>query len=59
MTQKLTSVSETLLIALYAKFPETQRQDGLLKDEKVIDIAERLNCDFGKFSKDIWSSQTY
>lgn len=49
---------ETLLIPLYCKFLEVQRQDGLLKDDKVVEIVQQLNCDFNKFaSSNTWSSQ--
>jgi O-methyltransferase involved in polyketide biosynthesis len=55
--EKLTGVSETLLIPLYAKFLETQRKDGIIKDEKSIEVVNKLYFDYEKFSKGFWSTQ--
>ena len=51
MTQ-FTGVSETLLIPLYARFLETQRSDGIFKDEKAVEAVSKLNIDFNKFRDD-------
>ena len=42
---KLTNVSETMLITLWAKAEETKRADALLHDEKAVEY------DFSKFNK--------
>ncbi|MEH2080295.1 MAG: class I SAM-dependent methyltransferase [Nostoc sp.] len=55
--EQLTGVSETLLIPLYAKFLETQREDGIIKDEKSSEIINQLNLDLKKFSQGFWSTQ--
>lgn len=54
---KLTGVSETLLIPLYAKFLETQRKDGIIKDEKSLEVVNQLDFDLNKFSQNFWSTQ--
>ena len=56
MTQ-FTGVSETLLIPLYARFLETQRTDGIFKDEKAIEIVQKLNLTFDKFRDDFSITQ--
>lgn len=48
---KLTNVSETMLITLWAKAEETKRADALLHDEKAVEIMEKIEYDFSKFSK--------
>ncbi|MBE9016510.1 class I SAM-dependent methyltransferase [Chroococcidiopsidales cyanobacterium LEGE 13417] len=55
-TAKLTGVAETLTITLYARSVETLRQDAILKDEKAVEIAEKLDYDFEKYSQG-WASQ--
>jgi O-methyltransferase involved in polyketide biosynthesis len=52
--EKLTDVSETLLISLYARSLETKRVDSIIKDEMSIEIAKQI--DFSKFSS-MWSTQ--
>lgn len=44
------------MITLYARSVETQRADSLLSDSKAVEIAERTNYDFSKYSKG-WASQ--
>ena len=39
---KLTNVSETMLITLWAKAEETKRADALLHDEKAVEIMEKI-----------------
>lgn len=53
----LNGVSQTLLIPLYARFLETQRDDAIIRDEKSSEIIKQLNLDFSQFSKTIWSTQ--
>jgi O-methyltransferase involved in polyketide biosynthesis len=48
----LSGVSETLLLTLYARYLETKRPDGILRDEKAIEIVENLDADFSKFAND-------
>ena len=52
----LTDVSETLLMTLYFRNLETQRQDAIISDEKAIDIVKGIEYNFSKFDED-WKSQ--
>jgi O-methyltransferase involved in polyketide biosynthesis len=47
---KLTGVSETLLIPLYARFKETQRSDGFIDDPKAIELVNNIDYDFEKLT---------
>jgi O-methyltransferase involved in polyketide biosynthesis len=42
----LSEVAETLLVTLYLRAMETQRPDALIKDEKAVELVERLSYDF-------------
>lgn len=44
----LNDVSETLLITLYVRARESQRADGMIKDEKALLMVSRLDCDFSR-----------
>jgi O-methyltransferase involved in polyketide biosynthesis len=55
-TQQLTGVSETLLITLYARAIETQRSDAIVRDQKAVEILQKLDYDFSKFDK-AWKSR--
>jgi O-methyltransferase involved in polyketide biosynthesis len=44
----LDGVSETLLITLYTRAKESQRPDGLIRDEKAVEIIERMGGDFSR-----------
>ena len=55
-TEKLTGVPETLLIPLYLRAVETQRVDSIIRDEKAVEIIQRIEYDFAKFDK-AWASQ--
>ena len=48
----LSGVPETLLIPLYCRAVENQRPDALVKDERAVDLMNRLDYDFSqvKFS---------
>ncbi|MCG8362708.1 MAG: class I SAM-dependent methyltransferase [Pseudanabaenales cyanobacterium] len=46
----LTGVSETLLLTFYARYLESQRVDGIIKDQKSIEIMKNIDFDFSKFS---------
>jgi len=46
---QLIGVSETLLITLYCRYLETQRPDAIIKDEKAIELVEKIDYDFSKF----------
>jgi O-methyltransferase involved in polyketide biosynthesis len=35
--EKLSGVSETLLITLYFRYLETLREDGIIRDEKAVE----------------------
>jgi len=41
-TKKITGVPETLLIPLYCRAMETQRPDGIIRDEKAVEVVERF-----------------
>lgn len=47
----VTELSETMLITLWAKSEETMRSDGILKDNKALEIYNMLQYDFSKFKK--------
>jgi O-methyltransferase involved in polyketide biosynthesis len=47
---KLSGVSETLLIPLCARYLETQKRDGLIRDPFASEIIERLGCDCRKLA---------
>ena len=55
-TQKLTGVPETLLVALYLRAAETQRTDGIIRDEKAVEMIQSIEYDFARFNK-AWASQ--
>lgn len=55
-TTKLVSVSETLMITFYGRCIEQTRSDCILKDEKAIEIQQRIDYDFSKYSHG-WASQ--
>jgi O-methyltransferase involved in polyketide biosynthesis len=46
--QFLENVSETSLIALYARAMESQRPDALIKDEKAVELVTRMSYDFDR-----------
>jgi O-methyltransferase involved in polyketide biosynthesis len=48
VSQNLTGISETLLIPLYARALESQRPDAMLKDDKAVELVERINYDFSR-----------
>jgi O-methyltransferase involved in polyketide biosynthesis len=45
----LEGVSETLLITLYTRALESQRPDGLIRDEKAVEIVQKLDRDLSRF----------
>ena len=45
----LDGVPQTLLMTLFARARETQRPEGSFKDEKAVEIVNRLDCDFSRF----------
>jgi len=49
--QNLDGVAETLLITLYIRALESQRPDALLIDEKALDLVNRKDYDFSRFTK--------
>ncbi len=55
-TQKLAGVPETLLVALYLRAVETRRADGIIKDEKAVEMIQSIEYDFARFNK-AWASQ--
>lgn len=44
-------VQETMLITLWAKAQETNRNDALIKDYKAVEIYNRIDYDFSKFKR--------
>ena len=44
--QNLSDVAETLLMMLYIRAVESQRPDGLIKDEKAVALARQMDQDF-------------
>ncbi|PIG93092.1 class I SAM-dependent methyltransferase [Gloeocapsopsis sp. IPPAS B-1203] len=55
-TDKISGVSETLMITLYARYIESQRQDAILQDNKAAEIVEKIDYDFSKYAQG-WASQ--
>ena len=55
-TEKLQGVPETLMITLYGRYTEQSYPDCILKDEKAVEIAEKVDYDFSKYAQG-WSSQ--
>jgi len=46
--QNLDGVSETLLMTLYVRARESQRPDGMVKDDKAVEMVNKLDCDFSR-----------
>ncbi|MEO0827578.1 MAG: class I SAM-dependent methyltransferase [Cyanobacteria bacterium J06635_15] len=55
-TDQLTGVAETLMITLYARAVETQRDDSLFQDPKAVEITQSTDYNFEKYAKG-WSSK--
>ncbi|MGD1911932.1 MAG: class I SAM-dependent methyltransferase [Rivularia sp. (in: cyanobacteria)] len=55
-TAKLQGVPETLMITLYGRYTEQSYPDCILKDEKAVEIAEKIDYDFSKYAQG-WASQ--
>lgn len=49
----LQEVSETLLITVYLRNLETKREDGIIKDDKSVEIVDSINYDFSKFDSQL------
>lgn len=47
---ELQEVSETLLITVYLRNLETQREDGIIKDYKSVEIVNSINYDFSNYN---------
>lgn len=47
--KKLSNISETMLITVWARAVETKRQRGLLHDPVAVDIIKQINYDFSVF----------
>jgi len=47
----LDGVAETLLIPLYVRALESERSDGLLKDEKAVALVEEMGYDFSRVER--------
>jgi O-methyltransferase involved in polyketide biosynthesis len=48
VAQHLDGVSKTLLLTLYARARESQRPDGMIKDDKAITMMKLLDCDVSR-----------
>jgi len=46
--QSLEGISRTLLMTLYARARESQRADGMIKDELAFSMVNQLDCDFSQ-----------
>ncbi len=46
--QTLSGVPETLLMTLYVRACESQRPDGMIRDQKAIDMVNQIKCDFSR-----------
>ena len=55
-TAKLKDVPETLMITLYGRYVEQGYLDCILKDEKAVEITEKVDYDFSKYANG-WASQ--
>lgn len=49
LSVSLSGVPETLLITLYHRAQESLRADAMLKDDKAVEIVQKLDCDFARF----------
>jgi O-methyltransferase involved in polyketide biosynthesis len=47
---RLSGVSETLLVPLCARYAETLRSDGIIKDPKAVEIVAKIGCDVHKYA---------
>lgn len=56
MRVKLSNVSETLLIPLWARAKETMYENSIIKDNKAVEIMKKIDYDFSKFDKS-WMTQ--
>ena len=50
-SQDLSGVSESLLLPLYIRALETQRPDALLKDERAVELINKLHLDETQFTQ--------
>lgn len=50
---ELQEVSETLLMTLYLRNLETNREDRIIKDDKSVEIVNSINYDFSKFDSQL------
>ncbi|WP_168199894.1 class I SAM-dependent methyltransferase [Hahella sp. KA22] len=55
-TLQLRDISETALLPLWARAMETLRPDAIIHDDKALEMYQRLNYDFKRFSN-AWLSQ--
>ncbi len=50
-TDHLIGVPETMMIPLYARAMETQREDGIIRDRHAVTMMARIDYDFSRFEK--------
>lgn len=56
MEQKLTGIPETLLIPLWARAVESEKNQPIIRDPRAVQMVSRIDYDFSKFEK-VWLSQ--
>ena len=49
----LQEVSETLLITVYLRNLETKRENGIIKDDKSVEIVNSIDYDFSQFNSQL------
>ncbi|MEA5506455.1 class I SAM-dependent methyltransferase [Halotia wernerae UHCC 0503] len=55
-TTKLVGVTETLMITFHGRYMEQARYDCILKDEKAVEMQDKIDYDFSKYIHG-WASQ--
>ncbi len=50
-TDKLKDVSETMLITVWARAVETERNGGLIQDPAAVEMLKHIDYDFSAFEK--------
>ena len=52
------NIAETLFIPLLSRAHESHRKDAILKDPMACELVEKIDYDFAKFGKIVWSSDS-
>lgn len=56
MNVRLSGLAETALVPLWARATETQRSNPIIKDEKAVEVMNRIEYDFSRFAN-AWKTQ--